>query len=59
LGTLLDLELDALPAGEAVEVQRRLEAVAMEEVLLLALAMKPNPRSGTTRLTEPVAMMTP
>jgi hypothetical protein len=34
LGALLDLELDALAAGEAVEVEGRVEAVAVEEVLL-------------------------
>jgi hypothetical protein len=39
LGALLDLELDALAAGETVELERRLEAVAMEEVLLRVLGL--------------------
>jgi hypothetical protein len=34
LRALLDLELDLLSAGQAVEVERGVEAAAMEEVLL-------------------------
>src|SRR5262245_46567219 len=34
LGAGLDLELDLLAAIEAIEVERRIEAAAMEEVLL-------------------------
>ena len=37
LGALLDVELDALAPGEAVEVERSVQAAAMEEVLLLIL----------------------
>ncbi len=37
LGALLDVELDALAADQAVEVERRIEAAAMEEVFLLIL----------------------
>src|SRR5690242_12557193 len=37
LGALLDFELDPLAAGQAVEVERGIEAAAMEEVLLLIL----------------------
>jgi hypothetical protein len=37
LGALLDVELDTLAAAEAVEVEWGLEAVAMEEVLLLPI----------------------
>src|SRR6187401_2717941 len=38
LGALLDLELDRLTAGEAIEVERELEAVAVEEVVLAVLS---------------------
>lgn len=37
LGTLLDLELDTLTAGKAVEIERCLKAVPMEEVFLVVL----------------------
>src|SRR5204863_2282017 len=38
LGALLDFELDLLTAVEAIEVERRSQAVAMEEVILPVLA---------------------
>jgi len=37
LGALLDVELDSLAAGEAVEIERGVESAAMEEVFLLIL----------------------
>jgi hypothetical protein len=37
LGALLDVELDALAALKAVEVEGRVESAAMEEVFLLIL----------------------
>jgi hypothetical protein len=37
LGALLDVELDTLAATEAVKVEGRLEAVAVEEIFLLTV----------------------
>jgi hypothetical protein len=59
LRALLDLELDLLPAGQTVEVEREVEAAAMEEVLFASSAeMKPKPRSATTFLMIPVVTWT-
>src|SRR4029079_2179131 len=38
LGALLDLELDPLATREAIEIERGIEAVAMEEVFLRVLS---------------------
>ena len=39
LRALLDVELDALAAGQTVEIERSFEAVPMEEVFLLVLGL--------------------